>query len=242
MSRAVTTNTDARFRIGDEDGSTVGHAVIADVPAATPGAAVGAAERAVDEGAAAVLLRVPPTGGIDHSLVAATVAAVVGGVTVPVLVETARRDVLHTALAAGAAGAYDPSALADPGYAAVAAEGDACVVLGALDVDAPVATRLARLVERARSALDAGMPASRVAVDPGPLRPADVGRLARAVAGPGTGTVLSLASELEATEVRAMIAVALSSGWAAVRTGADVLGAVQVARIVAAIRRAGAGG
>jgi hypothetical protein len=86
------------------------------------------------------------------------------------------------------------------------------------------------------------MPASRVALDPGPLRPADVGRLARAVAGSGTGTVLSLAPELEATEARATIAVALSSGWAAVRTGADVLGAVQVARMVAAIRRAGAGG
>ena len=106
------------------------------------------------------------------------VEALSDALPLPISVDTSKARVARLALAAGAAIINDVTALADPALARVLAEAGAGVVLMHMagdprtmqldpryhDVTAEVAEFLARRVERAEAA---GIPRSRIAVDPG---------------------------------------------------------------------------
>jgi dihydropteroate synthase len=121
----------------------------------------------------------------DHTPVDVEIARVVPVITalaaelsVPVAIDTFKPAVAAEAVAAGAAILNDPTGLREPGMAAVAAEGGVGVVLTHFfgppkvrpasfpDVDVPSAVR-AWARARMEAAAGAGIPASRIVIDPG---------------------------------------------------------------------------
>ncbi len=121
----------------------------------------------------------------DHTPVDVEIARVVPVITalaaelsVPVAIDTFKPAVAAAAIAAGAAILNDPTGLREPGMAAVAAEGGVGVVLTHFfgppkvrpasfpDVDVPSAVR-AWARARMEAAAGAGIPASRIVIDPG---------------------------------------------------------------------------
>jgi dihydropteroate synthase len=121
----------------------------------------------------------------DHTRVDVEIARVVPVITalaaelsVPVAIDTFKPAVAAAAIAAGAAILNDPTGLREPGMAAVAAEGGVGVVLTHFfgppkvrpasfpDVDVPSAVR-AWARARMEAAAGAGIPASRIVIDPG---------------------------------------------------------------------------
>jgi dihydropteroate synthase len=106
------------------------------------------------------------------------IGAVRMGLDVPVSVDTRRAEVAQRALDAGASVVNDVSGLSDPGMARVVAEAGAGLVLmhmrgtpatmQSLAVYADVAVEVAaELYQRLARALDAGVPAERIVLDPG---------------------------------------------------------------------------
>jgi dihydropteroate synthase len=189
-----------------------------------------------------------------------------GGFPVPLSVDTSKPEVARAALAAGAAMVNDVTGLADPALAAVVAEAGVPVVLMHMrgtprdmqdravyrDVVAEVRDELAGALARAARA---GIPPSRVVLDPGIgfaktaeqslevlARLRELGALGRPIlVGPsrksfiGRVTGAAVGDRLPGT--LAAVAAAVLGGAAFVRVH-DVAAARQAAQVAAAIREA----
>ena len=194
------------------------------------------------------------------------VAGLVARFDTPVSVDTWRASVARASYAEGAAMGNDISGLADPDYAAAAAEHDAGIVVTHIRLaprvadpephyDDVVADVAAFLVARAGSAEAAGIPSSRIVLDAG----LDLGKTAEqsltllraspTLAGLGYPLLLSASNksflgkvlELELTERReaSIGAAALGIAWGCrIVRAHDVLGTRRVRDALAAVSEA----
>jgi len=242
-------------------------------------AAVEAARALVDAGADVVDVggesTRPGAGSVPAGVEIARTCPVIEALTkqlrVPISIDTRKAEVAEAALDAGATVVNDVSGLGhDPRLAGVAARARATLVLGHLrgepatmqreisfaDVVDEVAEELARCVDRAR---DAGVPRSRLVVDPGIGFGKDLagnlallanvdrlrGRLGLPVlVGPSRKSFLGVLTDdpvsARDTATHAACAVAIFAGADAIRVH-DVAGARRVVAVARALREARVG-